>query len=220
MDKKEFHGEEQISKNHNDQEDSLNPEGADADREQIRQHHQQERELMLWSISETDDDHDSDGSTVDDDEGPNYGGYNDYIIEAELDALLEEDVDSDNHTDQDMEEDDIDPDEMTYEDLIALAEIVGSESKGLSPSQLNCFLRPYKYQDYNISHSPCKYEFNQCVICQVEYEIEEAVVALPCEHTYHSQCIMQWLQINKACPICNVDVSSSQSLPTPFSKSA
>ncbi|KAK9081889.1 hypothetical protein Syun_030726 [Stephania yunnanensis] len=138
MDEKEFHGEEQISKSHNDQEDSLNPEGADADREQIRQHHQQERELMLWSITETDDDHDSDGSTVDDDEGPHYGGYNDYIIEAELDTLLEEDVDSDNHTDQDMEEDDIDPDEMTYE----------------------------------------------------------------------------------ACPICNVDVSSSQSLPTPFSKSA
>ncbi|KAK9110153.1 hypothetical protein Sjap_018213 [Stephania japonica] len=134
MDKKEFHGEEQISKNDNE-EDSLNPEGADADREQIRQHHQQERELMLWSISETDDD--SDRSTIDV-EGPYYGGYNDYVIEAELDALLEEDIDSDNHNDQDMEEDDIDPDEMTYE----------------------------------------------------------------------------------ACPICNVDVSSSQSLPTPYSKSA
>ena len=26
---------------------------------------------------------------------------------------------------------------------------------------------------------------------------------LPCIHSYHTQCIDVWLQINKACPCCN-----------------
>lgn len=37
----------------------------------------------------------------------------------------------------------------------------------------------------------------RCVICQVEFEGGEMLVALPCDHPYHSDCISKWLQIGK-----------------------
>ena len=37
----------------------------------------------------------------------------------------------------------------------------------------------------------------QCVICRVEFENGETLKALPCNHHYHSDCIQQWLNINK-----------------------
>jgi hypothetical protein len=39
----------------------------------------------------------------------------------------------------------------------------------------------------------------RCVICRVEFEEGESLVALPCKHSYHPECINQWLQINKVC---------------------
>ena len=37
----------------------------------------------------------------------------------------------------------------------------------------------------------------RCVICRVEFDEGESLVALPCKHPYHSECINQWLQLNK-----------------------
>jgi hypothetical protein len=37
----------------------------------------------------------------------------------------------------------------------------------------------------------------RCVICRVEFDEGESLVALPCKHPYHSECIHQWLQSNK-----------------------
>ncbi|VAI35104.1 unnamed protein product [Triticum turgidum subsp. durum] len=51
----------------------------------------------------------------------------------------------------------------------------------------------------------------QCVICRVEFEEGESLVALPCNHSYHPDCINQWLQINKVCPMCSAEVSTSAS---------
>lgn len=46
-----------------------------------------------------------------------------------------------------------------------------------------------------------------CVIC-LELVAEEAV-ALPCRHNYfHFTCLATWLQQNRACPLCKVEVSS------------
>lgn len=38
---------------------------------------------------------------------------------------------------------------------------------------------------------------SRCVICQVEFEGGEMLVALSCDHPYHSDCISKWLQIKK-----------------------
>ena len=38
---------------------------------------------------------------------------------------------------------------------------------------------------------------NRCVICRCEYEDGDTLSTLPCKHHYHTDCIKDWLQINK-----------------------
>lgn len=33
---------------------------------------------------------------------------------------------------------------------------------------------------------------------------------LPCAHLFHTRCLMNWLKIEKTCPICRIQLSSSQ----------
>ncbi|KAJ1720270.1 hypothetical protein LPJ53_005088 [Coemansia erecta] len=42
----------------------------------------------------------------------------------------------------------------------------------------------------------------ECGICMEEYNVEEAVLELPCKHFYHKECIDHWLKMNGTCPIC------------------
>ncbi|XP_026388236.1 E3 ubiquitin ligase BIG BROTHER-related-like isoform X2 [Papaver somniferum] len=91
------------------------------------------------------------------------------------------------------------------EDLIALGEFVGTENKGLSTDKIKSCITPYAYK----SQLEGKYGVDQCVICQTEYEEEEQVMTLPCDHMYHSECITTWLQIKKVCAICNTEISEN-----------
>jgi hypothetical protein len=40
----------------------------------------------------------------------------------------------------------------------------------------------------------------------MDFEEGEQVKKLRCSHLYHSDCIAQWLGINKVCPVCNTEV--------------
>ncbi|PUZ52586.1 hypothetical protein GQ55_6G282200 [Panicum hallii var. hallii] len=99
---------------------------------------------------------------------------------------------------------DVDPDEYSYEELIALGEVVGTESKGLSADTI-ASLPSVTYQAQDKQEG----NMEQCVICRVEFDEGETLVALPCKHPYHSECINQWLQLNKVCPMCSVEVPTS-----------
>ncbi|XP_062199643.1 E3 ubiquitin ligase BIG BROTHER-related-like [Phragmites australis] len=97
----------------------------------------------------------------------------------------------------------VDPDEYSYEELVALGEVVGTESRGLSADTLASLPSvTYKTQDVQDGNT------EQCVICRVEFEEGESLIALPCKHSYHPECINQWLQINKLCPMCSAEVST------------
>ncbi|KAJ6807646.1 E3 ubiquitin ligase BIG BROTHER-related [Iris pallida] len=99
---------------------------------------------------------------------------------------------------------DVDPDELSYEELIALGEVVGTESRGLSADRIASLPSiNYKGQDVQDGNS------DQCVICRLDYEAGDPLVVLSCKHNYHSECINRWLQINKVCPICSAEVSTS-----------
>ncbi|KQJ91217.1 E3 ubiquitin ligase BIG BROTHER-related [Brachypodium distachyon] len=99
----------------------------------------------------------------------------------------------------------VDPDEYSYEELVALGEVVGTESRGLSADTLASLPSvTYKTKDVQDGNT------EQCVICRVEFEEGESLVALPCKHSYHPDCINQWLQINKVCPMCSAEVSTSE----------
>ena len=111
--------------------------------------------------------------------------------------------DDDGDEDMEMEEDEIDLDELSYEELMELEEFIGEETRGLSANEISLCLYPYTCQC-----AESKSGIDRCVICQVEYEEGEALVALQCEHPYHSDCISKWLQIKKVCPICSNEVST------------
>ncbi|TDG40016.1 hypothetical protein AWZ03_013562 [Drosophila navojoa] len=42
----------------------------------------------------------------------------------------------------------------------------------------------------------------ECVICMVEFCVDEAVRYLPCMHIYHVHCIDDWLIRSLTCPSC------------------
>ncbi|MCD9645572.1 hypothetical protein HAX54_034588 [Datura stramonium] len=46
-------------------------------------------------------------------------------------------------------------------------------------------------------HSDADNEGEICVICQCEYENEETIGTLECEHEYHESCIKQWLLMGR-----------------------
>lgn len=114
----------------------------------------------------------------------------------------EDDEDAQVHTQGAWE--DVDPDEYSYEELIALGEVVGTESKGLAADTIASLpWVTYQAQDKQDDN------MEQCVICRVEFDEGESLVALPCKHPYHSECINQWLQLNKVCPMCSAEVPTS-----------
>ncbi|XP_068639256.1 E3 ubiquitin ligase BIG BROTHER-related-like [Aristolochia californica] len=98
----------------------------------------------------------------------------------------------------------VDPDELSYEELLALGDVVGTESRGLSAETIASLPSvTYKATQDGIT--------DQCVICRLEYEDDESLVNLSCKHLYHPECINNWLQINKVCPVCSAEVSTSES---------
>lgn len=46
-----------------------------------------------------------------------------------------------------------------------------------------------------------------CAICLVEFNAEDKVITLPkCEHTFHSECVVDWLKKKPLCPMCRGNV--------------
>ena len=48
----------------------------------------------------------------------------------------------------------------------------------------------------------------ECSICRMEYEPQSVISILPCDgrHYYHKECIDEWLEQSKKCPICKADI--------------
>lgn len=92
--------------------------------------------------------------------------------------------------------------EMSYEDLLRLQERLGNVNRGASPDDINKNTKTFKVVEI-------PKEIN-CVICQSEFQKDEEVRMLPCKHSYHKDCIDQWLKINKLCPICKKDITETQ----------
>ncbi|KAG2306311.1 hypothetical protein Bca4012_084657 [Brassica carinata] len=116
---------------------------------------------------------------------------------------VEDPEDEEDHTSQEAW-DEMDPDELSYEELLALGDIVGTESRGLSADTI-ASLPSKRYKDGDNQNGTNE----SCVICRLDYEDDDDLILLPCKHSYHSECINNWLKINKICPVCSAEVSTS-----------
>jgi len=44
---------------------------------------------------------------------------------------------------------------------------------------------------------------SSCAICQEAYKVgQDTIVALPCKHVYHEDCIGPWIKRTSSCPMC------------------
>ncbi|XP_010533410.1 PREDICTED: E3 ubiquitin ligase BIG BROTHER-related-like [Tarenaya hassleriana] len=46
----------------------------------------------------------------------------------------------------------------------------------------------------------------ECAICVQDFAEGSMITRLPCDHTFHGDCIKTWLQINRECPLCRKPV--------------
>lgn len=103
----------------------------------------------------------------------------------------------------------LDIDDMTYEELLELGDRIGYVSTGLKKDQMARCLRKFKLSILdNFSPNFLTEKEKTCSICQEEYETDDEMGKLNCEHFFHSQCIEQWLQQKNACPICKTQAVS------------
>lgn len=56
-------------------------------------------------------------------------------------------------------------------------------------------------QDERVTESTFQ-QCDECGICANGYEIGITISRLPCKHTFHRQCVVQWLCCNNSCPLC------------------
>ncbi|CAG5127580.1 unnamed protein product [Candidula unifasciata] len=47
----------------------------------------------------------------------------------------------------------------------------------------------------------------QCSICMDDFELAMEARKLPCDHLYHSECIVKWLEMHGTCPVCRKDLN-------------
>lgn len=52
-------------------------------------------------------------------------------------------------------------------------------------------------------------KMRECVICMVDFVCGDPVRFLPCMHTYHQDCIDDWLMRSLTCPTCMEPVDAA-----------
>ncbi|XP_027333626.1 E3 ubiquitin ligase BIG BROTHER-related-like [Abrus precatorius] len=164
---------------------------------------EQDGTFTTFATFESDSESESSFGNDDDDGGDDADFFLSQEFETDLRFLESEGSNDDDYDDDEgMEGDVIDVDELTYEELIELGDFIGKEKRGLSPNEISSCL-----QSCTFNAAENKSGIDLCVICQVEYEEGQALVAIQCEHPYHTDCISKWLQIKKVCPICSSEIS-------------
>ncbi|CAI8594917.1 unnamed protein product [Vicia faba] len=99
----------------------------------------------------------------------------------------------------------LDVDNMSYEQLLELGERIGYVKTGLKEDEMRHNIKKIKVL---FSNDVSKHQIDKkCTICQEEYELDDELGMLNCEHCYHFQCIKQWLVLKNFCPVCKHEVA-------------
>lgn len=62
---------------------------------------------------------------------------------------------------------------------------------------------------YDPGHDASEKKIRECVICMMDFVYGEPIRFLPCMHTYHLDCIDDWLMRSFTCPSCMEPVDAA-----------
>lgn len=85
----------------------------------------------------------------------------------------------------------------------------GADLHGTSRGADMSSIRKFPKFQFTAAHARKMDEVGQdkcCSICLGDYEDGEHCRLLSCGHCFHTDCVDAWLQINRICPLCKVDV--------------
>ncbi|XP_077579936.1 E3 ubiquitin-protein ligase RNF126-A-like [Stigmatopora nigra] len=55
----------------------------------------------------------------------------------------------------------------------------------------------------------------ECPVCKEDYSVEENVRQLPCNHMFHNDCIVPWLEQHDTCPVCRKSLNGQNTATNP-----
>ncbi|EEQ82778.1 hypothetical protein NCER_100445 [Vairimorpha ceranae BRL01] len=67
------------------------------------------------------------------------------------------------------------------------------------------FCKSEKYETLTVTSQNIA-NFNSCAICLENYEVDQNVSKLICQHIFHRDCIQEWFQMSQTCPACKKDL--------------
>ena len=49
---------------------------------------------------------------------------------------------------------------------------------------------------------------NTCSVCKEDFSVGNKMMDLPCNHYFHEECLMPWLNQHDSCPICRFELKT------------
>jgi hypothetical protein len=80
-----------------------------------------------------------------------------------------------------------------------------SQKNGLTKEELNKLPELI----YNVSTTEIDKDDRTCAICLDNYEENVILRQFECKHTFHKECIDDWLTAKKTCPLCRLEINTA-----------
>jgi len=64
-----------------------------------------------------------------------------------------------------------------------------------------------KYKDFNVNVGEKE---KSCCICLIDYEEDDDVSLVRCNHYFHTDCIKEWTTYKTSCPVCRKELESQE----------
>jgi E3 ubiquitin-protein ligase RNF115/126 len=61
-----------------------------------------------------------------------------------------------------------------------------------------------------VSEENCDLKDKECPVCQDHYAEGDKLTQMPCQHWFHTDCLIPWLELHSNCPVCRKDIPTQR----------